>query len=473
MRRLLAILGVVMLAGGVGAQEVRWDLDSFARVIQPLERPLEDRLPLFVWNFPLPRGEAVVKMRADGSLRRAIDMMAARGFVPTVETGWDWTPAGIVALGQALQEAGQPVFLQTGMTLPDIYKNAPKVKGKFRDGTTEVPCLMRYDYSEGQAKLASILRGLDEAGVKVDGVWSDYEGFPDTWGPLVDGQSQPGCREDYPPGIVDDATKLVPFLMELRAKIVSEAIVDTVHEVFPEAIVGNYGLVSSSLAHPVYGMNWLTGAWGIGRLNVSMPVAYANNNRLPNYFHGDWPITQVAVDAYYFTRMLGEPSAALANREAGQKVVVYVSRYCPDLNSPKYMYGISPPLYRELLRHLYLRGADGLYCFNGGYDPKGAVSARQSLESLEDARAVTDELLAYREYLDRGTPMNFAVEAHSTVVWSGLRLKDSALVRTFAYRAEGQSARVEAFPGVMVSLPAPPEGGTYLVEADGTYRKVG
>jgi hypothetical protein len=59
-------------------------------------------MPLLLWNFPLPRNDELVRMRADGTLRKHIDTLAARAMVPTIEMGWAWTPAGAMAMARTL-----------------------------------------------------------------------------------------------------------------------------------------------------------------------------------------------------------------------------------------------------------------------------------------------------------------------------------------------------------------------------------
>jgi hypothetical protein len=53
------------LAGPAGAEKptaaqdpVRWDLDSLAAVIHPMQHPMTGRMPLLLWNLPIPRGDA-------------------------------------------------------------------------------------------------------------------------------------------------------------------------------------------------------------------------------------------------------------------------------------------------------------------------------------------------------------------------------------------------------------------------------
>jgi hypothetical protein len=72
---------------------------------------MEGRLPLILWNFPIPRGDKLARLREDGTLRKHIDLMAERGIIPTVEMGWEWNMAGALAMAKTLQEAGRPVHV--------------------------------------------------------------------------------------------------------------------------------------------------------------------------------------------------------------------------------------------------------------------------------------------------------------------------------------------------------------------------
>ena len=102
----LALLWPTLAAAATDGPPIRWDMESLARVVKPMRHDMKGRMPLVLWNFPLPRNDDLVKLRADGTLRKHIDTLAARGIVPTVEMGWEWTPAGAMAMAKTLQEAG-------------------------------------------------------------------------------------------------------------------------------------------------------------------------------------------------------------------------------------------------------------------------------------------------------------------------------------------------------------------------------
>lgn len=101
----LVSLWPAFAAGAADETPIRWDVESLARVVKPMRHDMKGRMPLVLWNFPLPRNDELVKQRADGSLRKHIDTLAARGIVPTVEMGWAWTPAGAMAMARTLVDA--------------------------------------------------------------------------------------------------------------------------------------------------------------------------------------------------------------------------------------------------------------------------------------------------------------------------------------------------------------------------------
>lgn len=463
----------------VAAQEppgVTWDMESFARVIQPMKHPLPPRLPLFLWNWPLPRGQALVRMREDGSLRQAIEVMAARGMVPTVEMGWDWTPEGAMALALTLKEAGQPVYIQwpwlpggeEGLYPPETML-AEGPDASQGNKVRKWPCLPLYSVQESRRLLIEAMNRYKAAGIEVAGVWFDYEGLPHPWNGCYQAQlASAECRKHYPPGVIDSWTNFISYAYDLRSRVIVEALVEPVREVFPHALVANYGEVASSEAVP---FEEIRPPWKCEQ-DALMPSAYANTRDLARRFSDAESVTQEQADRFYFRNLLVTVSTANANKRPGQLSIPYISRFVPDDPNPKYRLGMSSPVYRELVRHLLLRGSEGLYLFNGGY-PGSAVPAQVSLESVEDARAAYDEMLAWREFLDLGQPMCFdCPAAEGAVIWSGLRLPDRVLVRAFSFASEVGRVIIEAFPGVHVQLEAPPTGATYLVDKQGTVHKV-
>jgi hypothetical protein len=472
----------------VHAQEVKFDLESFARVIHPMQHALGDRMPLLCWTLPIPRGEDLVKMRADGSLRRALDMLSARGIVPTVDMGWNWTPEGALAIAQTLQEAHRPVNIQVGggMDPKDLYGSSPQVTGPWpwdKDGNLtwkgerQWPILAVYDVSKPAAFYHDWMKRYQAAGVTVDGFWSDWEDLPYPWNFVYEAQKKPEAAKYYPPGALDSFDSFAEYVGQLRTKVLEEAFADPVRSVFPHALVGNYADCSSSGACPFIDiLGSISAPRSLGSLSATMPSVYADTVFLPRYYNLDWPVTQEDVDQVYFTSILRAASTALANKEPGRQGLPYVSRYCPENTDPRYAFSMSQGPYREFLRHTFLRGADSLYVFNAGDKPFATdeASCRLYLESIEDARSVLDEMLGYREFVEHGKPMNFDLPAMRTngIVWSGLALPDEVLVRTFTFGPEDKTLDLIPFPGVAVKLRVTNRGETYVINRQGFVRRV-
>ena len=101
-----------------------------------------------------------------------------------------------------------------------------------------------------------------------------------------------------------------------------------------------------------------------------------------------------------------------------------------------------------------------------------AVTPRESLESVEDAKSVHDELLAHRKFLDAGTPVTYAEPTAEGVVWSARRCGDQCLVRTYTLGKKTVPLKIEPFQGVSVAVEAFSSGATYLIERNGTIQKL-
>jgi hypothetical protein len=121
---------------------------------------------------------------------------------------------------------------------------------------------------------------------------------------------------------------------------------------------------------------------------------------------------------------------------------------------------------------MFLRGMNSVYLFN--LDPNAYVSADVSLQFIEDARSVYDQMLVFPQFLDHGTPMNLTTPniTAGAAVWLGLKLNNQALIRTWSPTGSTQQVTIQAFSGVSVTLAAPSQGATYLVGADGSVQQV-
>ena len=305
---------------------------------------------------------------------------------------------------------------------------------------------------EDRQTLEEQLQPYKDAGIKLAGIWLDDESLPHPWNGCYEAQkSAAESRKQYPAGVLDNFNSFRKWADPLKAEILMKASVP-LRNMFPGAKMGNYDDVWSG-AKPTFG------------LDAIMPSLYPGTRSLRGPFK-DKKITQQAADDFFFRMLLKNFSDASKNKAPGKLDIPYVCRYLPDLDEKPYLWGLSHHCHRELLRHLFLRGADTLYLYNEGRD-----QPRQSFESVEDARAVYDELLGHRQFLDEGRPVNFAEPTAEGVVWSARRCGERCLVRTFSL-GKATTVKIAPFGGVGVTVEASPAGATYLVASSGKTEKV-
>jgi len=456
-----------------------WDIPTFERMVQPMRHATAGRLPLFVWWLPTPQGDGLLISRANGSLRRWVDALAIRGTVATVQVG-GLPVEDSLALARTLQEAGQPVYFvfpKQDVLESTVWKDCKVwAAGKEFDLRTphSYPCLPLADGKIGARWMKEQLLPFRAAGIRVSGVWFDDERLPYPWVPVWQAQRDSAdCRRYYPPGVLDDLEKFRQYVLALRSKLISQVMADPVHQLFPGAIVGNFGEVNSGAEVPyedTYGLKFPAG--DVGTADAMMPGYYGLSVHQPATRPGQ-ALTQQVVDRQYLQQMLTSATTAAANAR-GKLHIPYVSPLPSSDLPPDKTIGISREAYRELLRHIWLRGASCMFLFGLAY-PDWHADQTASLNSIEDARSVYDELLAFRPFLDKGTPMNLTRPDFDgkAPLWSGLRLAGQCLVRTFSLDGQATTVTITPSPGWRLKLKAPPQGATYLIHRDGRVEQVG
>jgi len=464
---LLALSGTTACAE-TPATGATWDVESLVRVVGPMRNSIAGRMPFMVWNLPLPLDDELVPMERDGRLARYIAQLAERGIVPSVNLGWRWSMNGALTMARALRDGGRPV----NILFPDPHLLEEHV---FKGSTVGIiaptavsggivrrwPCFPEADAREAAAYLRQTLQPFKDAGIDVQGVWLDDEGLPYPWnGAYFAQRSLEECRKRYPADALVSFGVFTEWTQEFRARMFTE-VVRPSREMFPRARFGNYGDTTSG-TDPRFGLDAL------------MPALYANTRDLPGAFPSGAP-SQVEVDGFYATRLLRIFSESNARKAPGKLSIPYVSRFVPDNASSQYRLGMSQRAYRELLRHVWLRGADALFLFNHGFPTKPQIVTHEaSFASVEDARAVYDELLAHRPFLDGGTPVTYAVpkDLSREALWSGLRAGDVCLIRATPPSGAPSRVHVAAFEGTAVDLEVPPEGAYYLLSRDGKAQRL-
>jgi hypothetical protein len=464
----------IQLFGTSTGPDTRWDFASFLRIVQPMQHSLQGHQPMVYWSLPMPTGDYVA-MQADGTLQSDVAQILARGFVPQLFISDTSDVATEVALGQTLQQAGVPVnvvFPRNDVLEATLYQNSPlwitapdgSAAGTLRQWTA----LPLGNPAAGAAYVGGLLAPLKAAGVTVNQVMFDDESMPNPWNGAYEAQANPLLAPYYPPGTLSSYWQFENYVLALRTQYEQQIMVNPVHALWPNAYVGNFNEADSSAANPWYASNGtVMPARTLGPTTLSLPGAYAGSRELVLYTS---TITQANADHLYLRYLLRTVTSALQNRQPFTRDIPFLSQI-DNAASPlpvNEQLGMSTAQFQELLRHVWLRGADGQMIFT--YTPSATVG----LPQVEAARSVFDELLGYGAFLSRGTPMNLGIPDLNSFgpIWSGLKLGNQCLIRTFTDAATDGTVTINAFPGVAVTLPAPTTGATFIVNSDGTFTRV-
>jgi hypothetical protein len=477
-------LGLLLsLATAAWAASLPCTMDEVCKRVPPLTHDATGR-------FPMIAIEAFRLSPTDRSFEDAKPLPAEtiKELVKRGLTQWIPPDARYIPFAKALQEAGAAVIMMQGEAfngpagedVPDGLHHLPADFKRDPDQPAQqpkYPCpLLTAGWQVRADKFRATMRKFKDAGIKVDAVWLDWEIEP------YSGRSQwneakacTRCRKMFPAGVLDDFARYRAYITRLRTALFSTYLVAPVLESYPACSVTNWEVVLSSPDVP-------TPSWsgtrtfppvGLGLFTAANPVAYGNTIWYRYHWKPErnWPLDVAHMDRVYTSVMLGEISKHEENalRLAPEtQSIPWVDRFCADDRDEKIPI-LSRPRYKEILRHCWLRGADGMQVFNPAWfeatDPKAPIM----FEELEDAVAIYDEMLAYRKFLDRGTVMNTATiePTDDGAFWSGLRLGDEAVVRCFTQHSKPVTAVIPFPDADPVSLTAPPAGATYLLKREG------
>lgn len=523
-------------AGTPPAWEQTPDLAGIFTFVPPLRHPLPAgwQPTLFWWQAPL-------SFDNPAKLKEELQGLSARGILPCVGLSAEYydfsvspsTPESLakataetdksVAAAKAVADAGYPVHIQMLGAL-DLYRTPGAVGGKLvvhadspdagqkGDVGNEFPCLLLKDGWKARAEhIRGLFKKFADAKVPVAAVWYDYESYPYVWNGMMGHiQRCPSCakefkdipavqpRTDLPPGC-DGFDQWVGWSANFYAKAIAEGFAKPVREIFPQAKVGFYGFTLSSAASPTGGSEA-----NPPEIDVIQPIFYAQPGGFASSYTFAKGASQGALQrrdldqAYFLGSLLGP---IVKNLRPNQMMVPFVGGY---VDGNEFTPRMSRAVYREALRHLILRGARGFYCFNTAppYTPMTYYYTE-----LADINVVYNELLAYKDFLEGGEPLNLkgvvpltettdkadwriptntttwsygatinnlrvwlpAPKAKDASIWSGVAKGDKAIVRVVTVGPAPKFMDVTPFPDVTVRLLAPPTGATYIVERSGRF----
>ncbi|MAE68112.1 MAG: hypothetical protein CMJ18_28010 [Phycisphaeraceae bacterium] len=245
---------------------------------------------------------------------------------------------------------------------------------------------------------------------------------------------------------------------------------DPIHQHFPNCLTGSFfdwpinRTEPEPDQFPAYGFEGSGMQIAQPRVYFSTPV-YGRQNQID----ADWAVFADHVGLYSRCMKALGPGEVLVPRTG------YVLNQAKDL--PRLEAGfklVSAEAYKETIRHTLLRGAKTVSVFHHGLlkDYSELPFPRNDLPAfflgMIDVQSVYDELLAYREILEEGEPLNLEPigdwrtrdEEHPGV-WSGIGTADRALIRTVTFGREG--TRTLKIYGKEVTLPFLRKGRYFLV----------
>jgi hypothetical protein len=441
-------------------------IDEILAKVPPLTHERGQRWPMILWEAGPFEPQPVAHYQA----------LLARGLTQHIQMD-----AKHLEVAKAIQEAGSPVIMMQGQGGPwpgqlagPREAWAHQFEGDYKPKGYARPCLPLHAGWVIQAdRIREMMRQYRDAGVTVDAVWMDWEGDP-MYGHDAYEQAThcKRCKELLDPQVLATREAFSRYSKRLTNDLLGTYQAAPVTEIFPRCQTTNWLTTISTPERPLrsWGDNLMLPAMP-SSFTATNPVAYGNTVFWKKVWQAEWPLDREHVDQLYFhllIRMVSDDQANAAKWAPQLKCFPWVDRWCPDDEDPKIPI-MSRERYREVLRHLWLRGVDGMQVFQ----PRRPGYEEIVLSEILDAVAVYDEMLAFRDLLDGGEPLTYDYPPvqSDAVVWSGLRLGDQAVIRAFKQGGGEAEVEIPAWPDRKITLTAPATGATYRLTRTATEVK--
>lgn len=409
-----------------------------------------------------------------------IRMLLARGITQHLEPSESAIPAA-----HALQKAGSPVILMTGeggvwpyslekdkTQWAHFYPDELKVAPQWRD----LPSPTQFKgWAIAAHNWRTILSRFREEKITVDAVWLDNENEPSQANYFAAILS-PTTRALLPAKAVESEEAFRRYCRQLWLQLLSAYIAGPIREIFPKVSVTNWIATLSSSENPVLGWEGLVHPpMGPTLFTATNPVAYGIDSAFLAGWKNSFPLDQDPIDQFYTHVLLRQVSVDGENRQQMAPyldAIPWVARWVVD-HPDKRVPIMSRERYREVLRHIWLRGVQGMQVFNPSIF-NGSNRVDMAIAEVQDAVTIYDEMLEYRNYLEKGTVINFHYPGvqENGPLWSGLRLKEEAIVRVFWQGAEIKPLKIEPWQGISVTLNSSTRAATFHLHLDTMRRKV-
>ncbi|HYG74939.1 MAG TPA: hypothetical protein VEK08_08055 [Planctomycetota bacterium] len=421
--------------------------------------PRRERLPLFLWTPDYPAAAD------DTELERVIKELDARGI--SLLARWKFgelekSAALALRIGKIQKKLGLKVCVEgTGDVVHGLYDGKPDVAHQGADGKpffddsffwkAGCPFTMKLRYEKMKSRLEPFLKKYAEAGVELDFWTADYEfDGPSEWNAgWAAAKKCTVCREHIK-DIDSNFTSFQNAVRAARSDFQNEVFCKTIRSHFPKALIGVYGMNPHKgtrywwdffeKPEPIEGISYTKENGGLHRpwvhefepagYNVAMPVIYSLYNAY-NFENKEFG---------WFYNMLLEASAVGEATPVNIPLIPFVHW---SITAPKGKTPLSEQKYEEVLWHLLLRGHD-TFCM---WSP-----AEQTAQAVKPVHRVYAAALEFSEFLNKGTPVTFAVPSENAPVLSALRLGNRLLVRRTDF-GSGNAPAILQLDGRDVSVP--------------------
>lgn len=478
------LLAGLLLAGGSARaadsapKPAAWEL-AVANT-EPLTQPQGHRPPLFFWTPDLPAAAT------DAALETALKALQARGIA--LYHRWGGTPETTLAtygrVGLLQQKLGMPVAVDGTGVANGFYTSDPALSHLDKDGKPfrdtslmwqpGCPFAVQARYAEKAKQATAFAQAYKDAGITIDYWAADWEfDGPNEW---KDGWNAAKrctrCRAKIPT-IDTDFLAFQKAVRQVRSEMQAEGFVQPLCAVFPAVKIGNYAMnphdghrywwdfyEEKAAGQPfvvdgvpyVKEQNALYRPWAdefaAAGYTVAMPVIYT-------WFGIYNAYTFDAKPYRWFYGMLREVSSAAKNTPATVPQIPFVhwSTTNPPKTLPDGFVPMDEALYRDLLWHALLRGADSFAMWCGG---------NEVAVEVKPVQRVYAESLAFNEFIEKGTPVVFDVPAQPGPVVSALQLGRKLLVRRTDFTDTTEPVTLKVGTAT-VAIPCRP-GVTFVVD---------
>jgi hypothetical protein len=441
-------------------------LEIVLRETKPLRYPRGKRLPLYLW--PL-RGTPPL---SDHDLSDVLRELDARGISMlaqwSVGEQQQASLAEALRLGRIQRDLGLAIGADCVTPLYSFYNGDPATAHidasgvRFYDESfgknipMGCPFTLAPRYQAIRSQVEFFAQAYQDAGLPLGFTFSDWEvDGPLEWNDAWEHSKRcTRCRVE-----VADIAEFHTFqvkLRQLRGEMQRTCYSEPLLNRFPQALVGNYAV------YPHNGMRYWydyfekfnpdlphqfdqrepqrpwADEFSFSGYTYAMPVMYTW------YRTFDW--YDYSPDYRWFYNMLKVASNAGASAPANLPIISFVHHTLtdPPATGPGHVIGMSDWAYQELLWHGLLRRHNTFFL----WCPDNEVQQEVGL-----LHRVWSEALQYRDFLEAGEPISFAVPREQGTVISGLRLGGQVLVRRSDFTGAQEPETLEV-AGQPLSVPA-------------------